>query len=91
MIFTYPDVPTELNESEKRLSTEISGKPYFGQQKVFLSNHVDHLHNREWCVSQANDCNLNQKQNTHLGKLKFETSFNSSCVLLENKVEQLCY
>ena len=71
MIFTYPDVPSELNKFGKCLTTEISGMPYFSEQKTFLSNHVDHLHNREWCISQANDCNLNLKQNTHLRKLKF--------------------
>ena len=71
VIFTYPDVPSELNKFGKCLTTEISGMPYFSEQKTFLSNHVDHLHNREWCISQANDCNLILKQNTHLGKLKF--------------------
>ena len=91
MIFTYPDVPSELNKFGKCLTTEISGMPYFSAQKTFLSNHVDHLHNRERCISQANDCNLNLKQNTHLGiKAKiYETSFNSFCVLLEDQAEQL--
>ena len=59
VLFTYPDVPKDLNKFGKWLTIEISGKPYISQQKTFLSNHVDHLHNREWCISHANDCNLN--------------------------------
>ena len=49
----YPDVPSELNKFGKCLTTEISGMPYFSEQKTFLSNHVDHLHNREWCISSG--------------------------------------
>ena len=90
MIFTYPDVPSELNKFGKCLTTEISGMPYFSEQKTFLSNHVDYLHNREWCISQANDCNLILKQNTHLGKLKFmRLVLIVFCVLLEDQAEQL--
>ena len=91
VIFTYPDVPSELNKFGKCLTTEISGMPYFSQQKTFLSNHVDHLHNRERCLSQANDCQSKLKTKHTPGKAKtYEASFNSFCVLLENKAKQLC-
>ena len=77
-IFAYPDVPIELNTFGKCLTTEISVKPYFSQQKTFLSNHVDHFHK------------LKTKYTPEKAKI-YETSFNSFCVLLENKAEQLCY
>ena len=53
-------------------------KPFFSQQKTFLSNHVDHFHK------------LKTKYTPEKAKI-YETSFNSVCVLLENKAEQLCY
>ena len=53
-------------------------KPYFSQQKTFLSNHVDHFHK------------LKTKYTPEKAKI-YETSFNSFCLLLENKAEQLCY
>ena len=87
MIVTYTDVPSELNNG-KCLTTEISGKPYFSQQKTFLSNHFDQR------VVHITGKRLQSKLKTkHTpGKAQiYEIRFNSFCDLLENKAEQLCY
>ena len=87
MIVTYTDVPSELNNG-KCLTTEISGKPYFSQQKTFLSNHFDQR------VVHITGKRLQSKLKTKPtpGKAQiYETKFNSFCDLLENKAEQLCY
>ena len=36
VFFTYPDVPCELNKFGKCLTTEISRKPYFSQQRMSI-------------------------------------------------------